>query len=128
MDIFFSYNDNGAISEIISRRKNGNDTTKFFYDENKRLNFIGIDINSEIGYKFTNKGDTLVKIINNIWREESVIEGSRLLKITSYSKDNTAYSTEEYFYSENGLPDKIVYTDKDGSKTEANFDYEYYND
>ena len=133
-DMNVIYSEEGMLSKVISVRKTTNDTslTNFLYDENKRLAFIGRDVSSEYGYKFIYKGGTIVKITNGSWREESVIEGNRPVKIISYSginsKDNTAYSTEEYFYSENGLPDKIVYTDKDGSKTEVNFDYEFYKD
>jgi hypothetical protein len=133
-DIFVTYNEEGLLSKIISVGGSKKDTslTNFIYDENKRLVFIGRDTSSGYGYKFMYKGDTIVKITNNSWGEESVIEGNRPVKIISYSginsKENTAYSTEEYFYRENGLPDKIVYTDKDGSKTEVNFDYEFYKD
>ena len=129
-DMYITYNEEGLLSKVISVRKTTNDTslTNFLYDENKRVAFIGRDVNSEYGYKFIYNGETIVKITNGSWREESVIEGNRPVKIVSYSKDNTAYSTEEYFYSENGLPDKIVYTDKDGSKIEVNFDYEFYKD
>lgn len=129
-DMYITYTEEGLLSKVISVRKTTNDTslTNFFYDENKRLAFIGRDVSSEYGYKFIYKGETIVKITNGSWREESVIEGNRPVKIISYSKENTAYSTEEYFYIENGLPDKIVYTDKDGSKTEVNFDYEFYKD
>ncbi len=129
-DMNVIYSEEGMLSKVISVRKTTNDTslTNFLYDENKRLAFIGRDASSEYGYKFIYKGETIVKITNGSWREESMIEGNRPVKIISYSKDNTAYSTEEYFYRENGLPDKIVYTDKDGSKTEVNFDYEFYKD
>ncbi len=129
-DMYITYTEEGLLSKVISVRKTTNDTslTNFIYDENKRLAFIGRDVSSEYGYKFIYKGETIVKITNGSWREESVIEGNRPVKIISYSKENTAYSTEEYFYRENGLPDKIVYTDKDGSKTEVNFDYEFYKD
>jgi len=141
-DIFVTYNEKGLLSGIISVGRNKSDTvlTNFIYDENKSLVFIGRDSSSAYGYKFIYKGDTIAKITNNSWGEEIVIEGNRPVKIISYagvnsgvnseinSKENTAYSTEEYFYNENGLPDKIVYTDKDGSKTEVNFDYEYYKD
>lgn len=127
-DMYITYTEEGLLSKVISVRKTTNDTslTNFIYDENKRLAFIGRDVSSEYGYKFIYKGETIVKITNGSWREESVIEGNRPVKIISYSKENTAYSTEEYFYRENGLPDKIIYTDKDGSKTEVNFDYEFY--
>lgn len=129
-DMYITYNEEGLLSKVISVRKTTNDTslTNFLYDENKRLAFIGRDVSSEYGYKFIYKGGTIVKITNSSWREESVIEGNRPVKIVSFAEDNTAYSTEEYFYSENGLPDKIVYTDKDGSKTEVKFDYEFYKD
>ncbi|MBN8569670.1 MAG: hypothetical protein J0M18_08565 [Ignavibacteria bacterium] len=133
-DMFVTYNEEGLLSKIISVGGSKKDTslTNFIYDENKRLVFIGRDTSSGYGYKFMYKGDTIVKITNNSWGEESVIEGNRPVKIISYPginlKENTAYSTEEYFYRENGLSDKIVYTDKDGSKTEVNFDYEFYKD
>lgn len=133
-DMYITYNEEGLLSKLISVGITKRDTllTNFIYDENKQLVFIGRDASSGYGYKFIYRGDTIVKITNNSWGEESVIEGNRPVKIISYSginsKENTAYSTEEYFYSENGLPDKIVYTDKDGSKTEVNFDYEFYKD